>query len=77
MIEFEDQEPVIKNSRTLIPFRGVLENLGAEVNWDQEKKMVTTSLGDKKIEMTIGQETIKVDGKDVKLDVAPMIKKMV
>ena len=73
MIEFEDQEPVIKNSRTLIPFRGVLENLGAEVNWDQEKKMVTTSLGDKKIEMTIGQETIKVDGKDVKLDVAPMI----
>ena len=73
MVEFKDQEPVIKNSRTLIPFRGVLENLGAEVNWDQEKKMVTTSLGDKKIEMTIGQETIKVDGKDVKLDVAPMI----
>ena len=36
-----DQNPVIKNDRTLVPFRGILEAMGAQVSWDGEAKKVT------------------------------------
>ena len=73
-VEFEDVQPIIKDSRTLVPFRAILEKAGAKVEWNQEAKKVTAELDGKKIEMTIGQKKIMVDGKEVELDVAPMIK---
>lgn len=74
IVEFEDVQPIIKDSRTLVPFRAILEKAGAKVDWNQEDKKVTAELDGKKIEMTIGQKKIMVDGKEVELDVAPMIK---
>lgn len=73
-VEFEDVQPIIKDNRTLVPFRAILEKAGAKVDWNQEDKKVTAELDGKKIEMTIGQKKIMVDGKEVELDVAPMIK---
>lgn len=73
-VEFEDVQPIIKDNRTLVPFRAILEKAGAKVDWNQEAKKVTAELDGKKIEMTIGQKKIMVDGKEVELDVAPMIK---
>ena len=73
-VEFKDVQPIIKDSRTLVPFRAILEKAGAKVDWNQEEKKVTAELDGKKIEMTIGQKKIMVDGKEVELDVAPMIK---
>lgn len=73
-VEFEDVQPIIKDNRTLVPFRAILEKAGAKVGWNQEDKKVTAELDGKKIEMTIGQKKIMVDGKEVELDVAPMIK---
>ena len=74
IVEFEDVQPIIKDNRTLVPFRAILEKAGAKVDWNQEAKKVTAELDGKKIEMTIGQKKIMVDGKEVELDVAPMIK---
>lgn len=74
IVEFEDVQPIIKDNRTLVPFRAILEKAGAKVDWNQENKKVTAELDGKKIEMTIGQKKIMVDGKEVELDVAPMIK---
>lgn len=74
IVEFEDVQPIIKDSRTLVPFRAILEKAGAKVDWNQENKKVTAELDGKKIEMTIGQKKIMVDGKEVELDVAPMVK---
>lgn len=73
-VEFEDVQPIIKDNRTLVPFRAILEKAGAKVDWNQKAKKVTAELDGKKIEMTIGQKKIMVDGKEVELDVAPMIK---
>lgn len=73
-VEFEDVQPIIKDNRTLVPFRAILEKAGAKVDWNQEAKKVTAELDGKKIEMTIAQKKIMVDGKEVELDVAPMIK---
>ena len=36
-----DSPPIIKNGRTMISLRFVAENLGAQVGWDNSKKMVT------------------------------------
>lgn len=36
-----DQEPIIKNSRTLVPLRAITESLGANVEWDEPTKTIT------------------------------------
>lgn len=35
-----DVNPFIENDRTLVPFRGIFEAVGAEVEWDEETKTV-------------------------------------
>lgn len=73
-VTFEDAEPFVMENRTFVPFRAILEKAGAKVEWDKESKTVKAELDGKKVEMTIGNKTILVDGKEVELDVAPMIK---
>ena len=36
-----DQEPIIKNSRTLVPLRAITESLGAKVEWNEPTKTIT------------------------------------
>jgi hypothetical protein len=46
-----DSPPVIKNSRTLLPIRAVVESLGGTVDWSNSDKKVTVSLGTNIIEL--------------------------
>ncbi|MDN4495125.1 copper amine oxidase N-terminal domain-containing protein [Ureibacillus aquaedulcis] len=68
-----DQKPVIKNSRTLVPIRFIAERFGAEVKWDQKKKVVTIKdksyfqppsyilpIGQKTVTVINGTEVIKL-----------------
>jgi hypothetical protein len=57
-----DSPPVIKNSRTLVPIRAIVESLGGTVGWDGTEKKVTISLGSTTIELWIGKNTAKVNG---------------
>ena len=58
----------------MLPARFVAENLGAEVEWDEEKRLVTVTGKSLKtgeevtILITIGKETAIVNGKELKLD---------
>ena len=36
-----DQEPIIQNSRTLVPIRAISEAFGADVGWDKQTKTIT------------------------------------
>lgn len=72
-IFFEDQQAVIRNDRTLVPFRAMLEKLGAEVKWDQASRTVTAKMNDKEIVLVIDNNIAKIDGKEIKMDVAPQI----
>ena len=69
-----DVAPKIVNNRTMLPARFVAENLGAKVEWDGEKQLVTITGKNLKTDenvtilITIGAATAKVNGKDVKLD---------
>ena len=63
-----DSPPVIKNSRTLLPIRTVVESLGGTVDWSDSEKKVTVSLGTNTIELWIGKSTAKVNGTDKPID---------
>ncbi len=65
---------ILPPGRTMVPLRFISEAFGAKVEWDGATKTVTITWGSKTIKLTIGVYTAKVDGKDVKLDVAPIIK---
>ena len=40
-VTFDGQSPVIVNGRTLVPVRGVFEQLGFVVGWDGEARQAT------------------------------------
>ena len=68
-----DVAPKVVNDRTMLPARFVAENLGATVEWDGEKQLVTITGKNEKQEdvtilITIGLDYAKVNGEDVKLD---------
>ncbi len=63
-----DVAPKIVADRAMLPARFVAESLGAKVEWDEEKKLVTVTGKDVTILITIGEETALVNGKEVKLD---------
>lgn len=68
-----DTAPVIMNGRTLIPVRGVSEAMGGNVNWNNDTKTVTITLGSNKVEMTIDSTTAYFNDKSQTLDVAPVV----
>lgn len=69
-----DAKPFIKNDRTLVPLRFIVEAIGGEVNWDNDNRLVTVNSKGKNIELPIDSKTIKIDGKDVNIDQAVIIK---
>lgn len=66
-------EVVIKNGRTFLPIRALIENMGGEVEWDQWDKKVSLNLNKHKIHLWIGSKTAKVDGVNKETDVEPYI----
>lgn len=63
-----DQPPVIKNNRTLVPLRGIFESLGAEVKWYNDTQTVEAIKGSTTIVLQIGSYTAYVNGEQVILD---------
>lgn len=69
-----DVAPFINNERTLVPIRVISENLGYNVNWDNNSRKVTVKNSDKTIELFIGKKNVYINGDDSSIDVAPIIK---
>ncbi len=61
-------KPVIKNNRTLVPIRAIVEALGGIIEWDGTERKVTVSLSSTTIELWIGKPTAKVNGVDTPID---------
>ncbi len=74
-LTFTDAVPQVKDQRTFLPFRAVLEAMGAKV--DYEGSVITAVRGDTKLTMTLDQATATVSegGKDttITMDVAPYV----
>ncbi|WP_069998989.1 stalk domain-containing protein [Cellulosilyticum sp. I15G10I2] len=55
-----DAEPFIENNNILIPLRGVMENLGAKVEWQQERGSVAIHKEAIHIELFVNKNTATV-----------------
>ncbi|AKL96006.1 copper amine oxidase domain-containing protein [Clostridium aceticum] len=53
-------KPFIQENRTLIPLRGVMEELGAKVEWHPEERIVKVLTEDVNIELAVGENTAKI-----------------
>ncbi|MBO5007898.1 MAG: copper amine oxidase N-terminal domain-containing protein [Clostridia bacterium] len=70
---FTDQEPVLMNDRTMVPMRRIFEAYDAEVEWNQDTWSIRATRGDTVVELTIGDNIIRVNGEEKAMDVAPLI----
>jgi len=68
-----EQSPVMYNDFTLIPLRGVFEDIGAEVKYDTTSKKITVIKGINSVTITVGSKTAFVNGKPVVFDISPQI----
>lgn len=67
-------QALIENGVTLVPLRGIFEELGAKVTWNQENKTIDALKGNTKISLNIGSSNAKVNGNTVKLSVPAQTK---
>jgi len=63
-----DSPPVIKNGRTLVPIRAIIEALGGSVGWDGTAKKATVTLGSTSLELWIGKSSATVNGTTTPID---------
>jgi hypothetical protein len=65
-----DSPPVIKNGRTLVPIRAIIEALEGTVGWDGTARKATVTLGSATVELWIGKSAAKVNGISTLIDPA-------
>ncbi|MGN1318204.1 MAG: copper amine oxidase N-terminal domain-containing protein [Lachnospirales bacterium] len=69
-----DQEPVIENGRTLVPFRAVFEKMGAKVEWFSEIQLCEATYGEVTVGIYIGDtKVILGEGAEIESDVPAKI----
>jgi len=68
-----DAPPVIRDGRTLVPIRAIIEAFGGKVGWDDDAKTVSLSLDGDSIKLTIDSYSAYLNGQKHSLSVAPAI----
>ena len=72
-VNFDGQQPISQGGRVLVPLRGVLEKLGAYVQYDAAARTVTALKGDLNISLPIGGREATVNKRSVSLDVPAQV----
>ncbi|MFQ7291905.1 MAG: flavodoxin [Monoglobales bacterium] len=65
--------PIIKNDRTLVPVRAIIEAMGGTVLWDEQTQTVTLDYNNNEIQLIISSMTAILNGEAEQLDVAPEV----
>ena len=73
IVSFPNQKPVVVEGRTLIPLRGVFDNMGYGIGWDGETKTVTLTKNSDTITIVIGQASYSLNGQAHAIDVPAQI----
>jgi hypothetical protein len=63
-----DVAPRVEDGIALIPVRHVLEHLGAQVQWDNQRKTATLQLGARTAVLRVRENEVRVDGKPIPLE---------
>lgn len=73
-VVFEHAEPVIMNDRTLVPLRGVFDNMGFAISWDEEAKVASLAKGTDIIRASTARlELTNENGTNKIGDIAPQL----
>ena len=70
---FADQTPVIVEERTLVPVRGVFEELGFEVDWNPDTRTAILQSADFLVLIPIDSEVFTTNGEEFTLNVPAQI----
>ena len=65
VVEYEDVKPVNTEGRVMIPFRAVLEDMGATVEYDDSQRLVTATKGETQIKFTLMDDAIYINNNGV------------
>jgi len=68
-VRFYGTQPREMDGRVMVPLRGVLEKMGATVDWDAGSQTVRAAKGNMELELPIGSRTARVNNRSVQLDV--------
>jgi len=68
-----DQPPVVLDGRVLVPLRGIFEQMGATVEWENATRTVLAVRGSTVVELVIGRRSAQVNNRTVPMDVPAMI----
>ncbi len=68
-----DVPPVIKDGRTLVPFRAIAEGLQIQVDWNEATQTVQGKSSTSTLLLNIGNHTAFLNGQAIYLDVPPEI----
>ncbi len=68
-----DVPPVIRDGRTLVPMRAILEALGATVAWEDAEQKITADKAGLRLEMWVDNDRAFVNGVETVLDVPPTL----
>jgi hypothetical protein len=71
-VRFAGIGPQQVQGRVMVPLRGVLEKLGAYVDWVPSTQTVVASKGNMDLQLKIGSRAAQVNGREVLLDVPAM-----
>src|SRR5208282_641604 len=63
--------PIIKDGRTMLPIRAIIESIGGTVQWDASEQETTIQVENRTIQLWIGKTTAAVNDESVPIDVAP------
>ncbi len=71
-----DVEPIAENGRTLVPFRAIFEAMGCAVDYANQNGtfIVTAHRGNDSLTLTIGENKMYFNSKEIALDVSAKIK---
>lgn len=72
-ITFSGQKPTVVNNRTLVPLRGIFENLGYTVDWNSENKTAVLKKESKTISIQTGADSFQINGTKIPTDVPAQI----
>lgn len=74
-VDLKDTPGVIIDNCVMMPCNRFLvkSGLGVKRTYNEEKKRMTLKLGSNKLVLTVGEKTAKLNGREVKLTVAPRV----
>jgi len=72
-VNFDGQGPAIVDGRTLVPVRGVFEELGFDVDWEQSTQTATLTSPNHVVAISIGSANFTTNGQSYPLDVPAQI----